>query len=364
MSENKEIGFDILEDSDINTVEEIGTEKMEIDEEARERMLKITMKKYEKEKKLLVNETEGAASAEGYADSVSGVDSYKQHKISNIIYIALCSAAAVAIIAGSIFMLKNNGRTYKPQISDPIIEATTATTSAAAATPDAAVQTTDKSAAKSSTAKSTTSSTTTTTSTTTAAVTSTNAPEPVTDAPEPEPEREPTEEDKEKEVLDAVYNLVTNGYYPTYTITDGTFEHYTSDGTLVDFKNIINYMAYEAETLPFDRTLGAVADEQDAIDKGRYVLLNGKGQSFLDWLEREPNHDPEIEYVREKPPIMAEYYEEYDVWCVYTTTPSWKSVEDNSGKKPKYIVALDEGISRKIFIRGCDGKILGSFINY
>ena len=325
MSENKEIGFDILEDSDINTVEEIGTEKMEIDEEARERMLKITMKKYEKEKKLLGNETEGAASAEGYADSVSGVDSYKKHKISNIIYIALCSAAAVAIIAGSIFMLKNNGRTYKPQISDPIIEATTVTTSAAVTATDEAAQTTIKAVTKSSTAKRTTASATTTKTTTTAVVTSTNAPEPVTDAPEPE--REPTEEDREKEVLDAVYNISHHGYYPTYTETNGTFEHYTSDGTLVDFKNIINYMAYEAETLPFDRTLGAVADEQDAIDKGRYVLLTCKGQEFMDWLEKEPTRYPDVEFVRDYPPIIAEYYDEYDVWYIHTTGPSWSPVD-------------------------------------
>ncbi|WP_303796125.1 hypothetical protein [Ruminococcus flavefaciens] len=360
MSENKEIGFDILEDSDINTVEEIGTEKMEIDEEARERMLKITMKKYEKEKKLLGNETEGAASAEGYADSVSGVDSYKKHKISNIIYIALCSAAAVAIIAGSLFMLKNNGRTYKPQISDPIIEATTVTTSAAVTATDEAAQTTIKAVTKSSTAKRTTASATTTKTTTTAAVTSTNAPEPVTDVPEPEPEREPTEEDREKEVLDAVYNITHDGYYPTYTETNGTFEHYTSDGTLVDFKNIINYMAYEAETLPFDRTLGAVADEQDAIDKGRYVLLTCKGQEFMDWLEKEPTRYPDVEFVRDYPPIIAEYYDEYDVWYIHTTGPSWSPVD---GGYP-HIVALTEGISYQMFVRGCDGKILGSFINY
>lgn len=360
MSENKEIGFDILEDSDINTVEEIGTEKMKIDEEARERMLKITMKKYEKEKKLLGNETEGVASAEGYADSVSGVDSYDQHKITHFIYIALCSAAAVAIIAGSIFMLKNNGRTYKPQISDPIIEATTVTTSAASATTDAAVQTTDKSAAKSSTAKSTTSSTTTTTSTTTAAVTSTNAPEPVTDAPEPEPEREPTEEDREKEVLDAVYNISHHGYYPTYTVTNGTFEYYIPpDGTLVEFYNIVNYMVYEAGILPIDRMLGAVADEQDAIDKGRYVLLTCKGQEFMDWLEKEPEDDSGFGFVREKPPIMAEYYDEYDVWYIYATSPNWKRTD---GKKER--VALTEGLSYQMFVRGCDGKILGSFIHY
>ena len=358
MSENKEIGFDILENSDINTVEEIGTEKMEIDKKARDRMLEITMKKYEKEKKLQGDETSAVSSAEVYADSVSGVDSYKQHKISHFIYAALCTAAAVAIIAGSLFMLKNNGRTHKPQVSDPIIEATTVTTSAATTAADVSTETTIKTITKATTAKTTIASTTTTTAATTAAVTTESAQEPVTDPPEQEPEK--TEEDMEKEVLDAVYNITHDGYYPECTITNGTFEHYTHDGTLVDFKNIINYMTYEAETLPFDRTLGAVADEQDAIDKGRYVLLTCKGQEFMDWLEKEPTGYPDVEFVRDYPPIIAEYYDEYDVWYIHTTGPSWSPVD---GGYP-HIVALTEGISYQMFVRGCDGKIFGCFINY
>ena len=354
MSENKEIGFDILENSDIDTVEEIGTEKMKIDEKAKERMLEITMKKYEKEKKLLENDAAEAHSAEGYADSVSGVESYKQNKISHLIYFALCSAAVLAIIAGSLFLLKIKDRPQKPQISDPIIEATTVTTSEVITTTDAAAQTTTKSITKAATAKSTAASATTA-ETTAATVTSAIAPEPITEAPEK------SEEDKEKEILDAVYALSHDGYYPTCTITNGTFERYLPpDGTLVDFYNIINYMSYEAGILPFDRTLGAVADEQDAIDKGRYVLLTCKGQEFMDWLEKEPTRYPDVEFVRDYPPIIAESYDEYDVWYIHTTGPSWSPVD---GGYP-HIVALTEGISYQMFVRGCDGKILGSFINY
>ncbi|MCR4638605.1 hypothetical protein [Ruminococcus sp.] len=128
MSENKKIGFDILENSDINTVEEIGTEKMDIDKKARDRMIKITMKKYAEEKKLLGSESNDTHSADEYADSVSGVDNYKQNRITHFIYAALCTAAAVALAAGSIFMLKHNSRTPSPKVSDPIIEATTVTT--------------------------------------------------------------------------------------------------------------------------------------------------------------------------------------------------------------------------------------------
>ena len=50
MKGNKDLGFDVLEDSDINIIEKIGTEKMNIDKNARDRMLKITMRKYEAEK--------------------------------------------------------------------------------------------------------------------------------------------------------------------------------------------------------------------------------------------------------------------------------------------------------------------------
>ncbi|MBQ6252738.1 hypothetical protein [Ruminococcus sp.] len=57
MNDMKKIGFDILENSDINTIEEIGTGKMNIDKNARERMLKNTMKKYEAEKKKTRNNT-------------------------------------------------------------------------------------------------------------------------------------------------------------------------------------------------------------------------------------------------------------------------------------------------------------------
>ena len=47
MSDNKELGFDILENSGINTIEDIGTEKISVDKKDMERMLKNTMKKYE-----------------------------------------------------------------------------------------------------------------------------------------------------------------------------------------------------------------------------------------------------------------------------------------------------------------------------
>ena len=56
---------------------------------------------------------------------------------------------------------------------------------------------------------------------------------------------------------------------------------------------------------------------------------------------------------------MAEYYDEYDVWYIYATSPNWKRTD---GKKE--LVALTEGLSYQMFVRGCDGKILGSFIHY
>jgi hypothetical protein len=202
----------------------------------------------------------------------------------------------------------------------------------------------------------TTVSTSATTSETTTVATTEQAPPPEeTD----EPETEKTEDEKEKELLDTAYKSIIGDYLYYNTMNNDGFEHMTENG-MIDFKNVINYMVYEAENLPVERELGEIIDEQDAVEKARNVFLIAKGQEYMDWLEKEPKHDPEVEYYREKPPIIATYYDEYDIWIVRPTAPNWKRTD---GQGP-YIVALTEGASTKLFIRGCDGKILGSFVNY
>ncbi|SHM45354.1 hypothetical protein [Ruminococcus flavefaciens] len=203
----------------------------------------------------------------------------------------------------------------------------------------------------------TTTVTTSATTTVTTTVTTTEQAPPPEETDEPAPEK--TEEEKEKELLDTAYKSIIGNYLYYNTMNNDGFEHMTDEGR-IDFKNVINYMVYEAEHLSVERELGEIIDEQDAIEKARNVLLNEKGQEYMDWLEKEPHHDPEVEYYRERPAIIADYYDEFDIWVVRPTAPSWKRTD---GQGP-YIVALSEGASTKLFIRGHDGKILGCLLHY
>ncbi len=135
MNDKKKIGFDILENSDINTIEEIGTGKMNIDKNARERMLKNTMNKYEAEKKRLGIAQDTTSENNENADSVTGVEVYERRRLPHFIYIGLCSAAAIALTIGSITML-NRRKPDAPEIQTPVaqVTSTAATTSVSSST--------------------------------------------------------------------------------------------------------------------------------------------------------------------------------------------------------------------------------------
>ena len=120
-------------DSGINTIEDIGTEKMSVDKKEMDRILKNTMKKYEKQKREQGIIPHTAANNDEAADSVSGVEVHDRRNISHIVYVALCSAAAVALIVGSIAMLSRNKMTT-PDIHDPMVEVTTTVSSVAETT--------------------------------------------------------------------------------------------------------------------------------------------------------------------------------------------------------------------------------------
>lgn len=123
MKDNKEISFDILENSDINKLEEIGADSMMIDKSARDRMLKITNQKYKVEKEIMNKEQRNENISEN-EDAVTGVETYRRRGISRIIYTALCSAAALALVCGSIYMLsRKNGVVDTPP--EPLEKAST-----------------------------------------------------------------------------------------------------------------------------------------------------------------------------------------------------------------------------------------------
>ncbi len=229
-------------------------------------------------------------------------------------------------------------------------------------TNDTAVTTTEATTSATDTAAATTIKTTTTAAKTTASITASTAPAATEKATEQQPETEaatdPNEEDKK--ILKAI-NVLKDSYRYFYMdgTENGTFEHRDTDGDLIDFKNLESYMVYEAENLPIDRELGSIADEQDLIEKARYVLLNGKGQEYMDWLEDEPDSGDGAIYIRDNPSVKAEYYDEYDTWYIYPTSPTWTR-EDGTGP---HIVAWSEG-PRFMCIRGSDGRLLGSCIRY
>ena len=217
MSDNKKIGFDILENSDINTIEQIGTDKMNIDKNARDRMLKNTMRKYESEKqKCGISQSMSDEDTES-ADSVTGVEMYERKKIPHIIYIALCSAAAIALAVGSIALFSRQ-RQLTPDIKNPIAEVTSTTTtvtstSAAASTGNSAV--TSKVTGTETKTATTTQSTTTAEASATTAVTETATEQKPSESAVSAPYANPhtdhtdiTQEELEAAAVRAVKNLI------------------------------------------------------------------------------------------------------------------------------------------------------------
>ncbi len=130
MNNNKKFGFEILEDSDIDTIEEIGTEETGMNKKDMDRILKNTMRKYEQQK-----QHSGMGNIQRYeeTDTVSGVEVHEGRNIRHIICTALCSAAAVALIVGSISMFNRSSITG-PDDNIPMAEVTTAVSTATAGT--------------------------------------------------------------------------------------------------------------------------------------------------------------------------------------------------------------------------------------
>lgn len=141
MSNNKKIEFDMLENADINTIEKIGTDNMNIDKSAHDRMLKNAMQKYQKEKQQLDMTSVNSAAINDDYDSVTGVETYNRKKICHIAYAALSSAAALVLIGGSVLMMNRHKHTV-PDAPEPKTVATTTVSGTAV------VSTTDVSSAK------------------------------------------------------------------------------------------------------------------------------------------------------------------------------------------------------------------------
>lgn len=218
MSDSKKIGFDILENSDMSTIEEIGTDKMNIDKNARDRMLNISLREYEAKKKKLGIRQDSPSENSDMAESVTGVEAYDRRKLPHIIYIALCSAAAIALTFGSISMFSRQ-KNIDPDNIKPIIAEATSTDSKKPASDTSESDSSDYSIVTSEVTGTETTTTfkntTTAETTTTAAVTETTAEQKPSDTAVSAPYKNPhtdrtdiTQEELEAAAVRAVKGLI------------------------------------------------------------------------------------------------------------------------------------------------------------
>ena len=243
MSDKKDLGFDILENADINTVEEIGHDFMSIDKDARDRMLKNTMKKYENAKKEQGVESKGVLKSEDYADSVTGVESYRDGKLPRIVYILLSSAAVIALITVGLLVF-NHFNVRPPTNPDPIIEVTTATTDISTTGISGTTNSTSKATAKTSSLTTATSDTTSsastenTSSTTTETTTTVKTDEPseITQTVFVNPHtdrRDITQEELDSARIRAIEKLVADGYNGTAGSEEIWYEYVDINGNSI-----------------------------------------------------------------------------------------------------------------------------------
>ena len=243
MSDKNDLGFDILENADINTVEEIGHDFMSIDKDARDRMLKNTMKKYENAKKEQGVESKGVLKSEDYADSVTGVESYRDGKLPRIVYILLSSAAVIALITVGLLVF-NHFNVRPPTNPDPIIEVTTATTDISTtgisgttnSTSNATAKTSSLTTATSDTTSSASTENTSSTTTETTTTVKTDEPSEITQTVFVNPHtdrRDITQEELDSARIRAIEKLVFDGYNGTAGSEEIWYEYVDINGNSI-----------------------------------------------------------------------------------------------------------------------------------
>lgn len=243
MSDKNDLGFDILENADINTVEEIGHDFMSIDKDARDRMLKNTMKKYENAKKEQGVESKGVLKSEDYADSVTGVESYRDGKLPRIVYILLSSAAVIALITVGLLVF-NHFNVRPPTNPDPIIEVTTATTDISTtgisgttnSTSNATAKTSSLTTATSDTTSSASTENTSSTTTETTTTVKTDEPSEITQTVFVNPHtdrRDITQEELDSARIRAIEKLVSDGYNGTAGSEEIWYEYVDINGNSI-----------------------------------------------------------------------------------------------------------------------------------
>ena len=104
-----------------------------------------------------------------------------------------------------------------------------------------------------------------------------------------------------------------------------------------------------------EKLLGIITSEEDALKKGKDVLIEIKGQEYIDEHESDYflHNGKNVKFIRDNPPFIAKYYDEYDIWQVIAVLRTGKTEDGNT--------VVTTGTSPYVLIRGSDGKVVGIY---
>ena len=108
MRDKREIGFDILDNADLNQIEEFAMDSNMLDDETKNRIKNIIDKKCKEAKGEIIMNNKNFIRNTNDENTVSHVEIYKERKITKIISAVVSVAAVFGIVAGGAALIRNN----------------------------------------------------------------------------------------------------------------------------------------------------------------------------------------------------------------------------------------------------------------
>ena len=108
MRDKREIGFDILDNADLEQIEELAMDSNMLDDETKKRIKKIIDKKCKEAKGETFMDNKNFIRNTDDENTVSHVEIYKERKITKIISAVVSVAAVFGIVAGGAAFIRNN----------------------------------------------------------------------------------------------------------------------------------------------------------------------------------------------------------------------------------------------------------------
>ena len=108
MRDKREIGFDILDNADLEQIEELAMDSNMLDDETKNRIKKIIDKKCKEAKGETFMDNKNFIRNTDDENTVSHVEIYKERKITKIISRVVSIAAVFGIVAGGAALVRNN----------------------------------------------------------------------------------------------------------------------------------------------------------------------------------------------------------------------------------------------------------------